>query len=152
MKETLCRRRCLLKISKNYTGFEAETNVFAEHRPAADQRLPRPGNASLADCRNEWDHSRKRDLSSAHKDERLTRSLYHAGDSKGIANWALRAPAARNEAINEKCRFLWRVSCIAPVGILTKFPPSNIGVEQGRGALNASRCERETSRRSRTSL
>jgi hypothetical protein len=31
MKETLCRRRCLLKISKNYTGFEAETNVFAEH-------------------------------------------------------------------------------------------------------------------------
>jgi hypothetical protein len=31
MKETLCRRRCLLKIPKNYTGFEAETNVFAEH-------------------------------------------------------------------------------------------------------------------------
>jgi len=32
MQETLCRRRCLLKIPKNYTGFKAETNDFAEHR------------------------------------------------------------------------------------------------------------------------
>jgi hypothetical protein len=31
MQETLCRRRCLLKIPKNYTGFTAKTNVFAEH-------------------------------------------------------------------------------------------------------------------------
>ena len=31
MQETLCRRRCLLKIPKNYTGFKAKTNVFAEH-------------------------------------------------------------------------------------------------------------------------
>ena len=36
MQETLCRRRCLLKIPKNYTGFKAKTNVFAEHRLAGD--------------------------------------------------------------------------------------------------------------------
>jgi len=31
MKETLCRRGCFLKIPKNYTGFKAETNNFADH-------------------------------------------------------------------------------------------------------------------------
>ena len=31
MKETLCRRGCFLKIPKDYTGFKAKTNVFAEH-------------------------------------------------------------------------------------------------------------------------
>jgi CBS domain-containing protein len=32
-KETLCRRTLSPQDSKNYTGFEAETNVFAETTP-----------------------------------------------------------------------------------------------------------------------
>jgi hypothetical protein len=41
MQETLCRRRCLLKIPKNYTGFTAKTNVFAEHsRLRLEARAP----------------------------------------------------------------------------------------------------------------
>jgi hypothetical protein len=43
MKETLCRRRCLLKIPKKYTGFKAETNVLRSTRAGDASKGPPAG-------------------------------------------------------------------------------------------------------------
>jgi len=48
VKESLWWRRGLLKIPKNYMGFKAERNVFAEHvRRRAEQKGPAGLTASL---------------------------------------------------------------------------------------------------------
>jgi len=72
MKKTLCRRRCLLKIPKNYTGFKAETNVFAEHnQPIRADQVVRNHNRILASLEKKKVAARDRQ---AHEDAEKSRA------------------------------------------------------------------------------
>jgi hypothetical protein len=106
MQETLCRRRCLLKILKNYAGFKPERNVFAEHRYHALLKSATP-KIQTAPSSVSNVHRRSRD-DAAHAAQKIRRAQSSA--------WSARSRLIPFRRYRETLKSSVRISAVADGG------------------------------------